>query len=62
MNEEQKDLGTLERRAALKGRHKQTSGWFQKVVEKLTENRAKQAQITEGKTQLKIEEAEQKQE
>ena len=49
---------------ALKGRHKQTAGWFQKVVEKMADNRTKQAQDAvreaEGKIQSKVGEAEQK--
>jgi len=64
MNDEQKDLGTLGREDALKGKRNQTSGWFQKVMGKMTGNQARQMQgaVREagGKIQSKVGEAEQK--
>lgn len=63
MDNEQKDLGTQGQMNALKGKHNQASGWFQKVVGKMTGNRERQVkgtlQETGGVIPSKVGEAEQ---
>lgn len=58
MNDRQEDLGTLGQEDSLQGKRKQATGWFQKMVGKVTGNRERQAkgavQEVGGRVQSKV--------